>query len=159
MPDVTTELVPDRPVLSLLRRMRPDEMDTVIPAELRRLRAAAAQAGLVEEGPPFGIFHRPITEESDGPLEITLPVDDLADLTGEIRSYQLPGGWVANREAVGSETDFPQILALYDEVHSWITDAGRSPVGPPREVWHNAPGGSEPLRLTICWPYAGLALV
>jgi DNA-binding transcriptional MerR regulator len=27
-------------------------------------------------------------------------------------------------------------------------------VGPPREIWHNAPSDPEPLRLTISWPYA-----
>lgn len=153
MAAVTTTVVPDRPVLSVLRRMRPDEMATVIPAELVRLRAAAADAGLTETGRAFGIFHRPITDDSDGPLEITLPVDDLTDLTGDIRSYRLPGGAMATREAIGEETWFPAILARYDEVRSWITDAGRSPIGPPREIWHNSPHDSEPLRLTIAWPY------
>ena len=66
--------------------------------------------------------------------------------------------WPAARSRSGSprvaETDFPAILALYDEVHSWITDSGRTPVGPPREIWHNAPRDPEPLRLTISWPYA-----
>jgi hypothetical protein len=71
-----------------------------------------------------------------------------------VRSYRLAGGHVAERRAEGRETDFPDILALYDEVHTWITDSGRTPVGPPREIWHNAPRDPEPLRLTISWPYA-----
>ena len=73
---------------------------------------------------------------------------------GDLRSYRLAGGHVAERHAEGRETYFPDILALYDEVHTWITDSGRTPVGPPREIWHNAPADPEPLRLTISWPYA-----
>ena len=61
---------------------------------------------------------------------------------------------MAERLAEGRETDFPDILARYDEVHDWITASGRTPVGPPREIWHNAPSDPEPLRLTISWPYA-----
>jgi DNA-binding transcriptional MerR regulator len=154
MSDVSTTLEMDRPIVSVLRRMGPTDMENVIPQEVSRLREVAKEAGLSVVGDAFGIFHAPITDESDGPLEIALPVDALADLDGEVRSYRLPGGLLANRFAEGPETYFPEILTLYDEVHSWITDAGRTPVGPPREIWHNAPSDPEPLRLTIAWPYA-----
>jgi DNA-binding transcriptional MerR regulator len=154
MSHVSTALEVDRPVLSVLRRMRPEEMEALIPPEVGRLREVAAAAGLVVTGDAFGIFHAPVTDDSEGPLEITLPVDGLADLHGELRSYRLSGGLVANRYAEGPETWFPEILALYDEVHSWITEAGCIPVGPPREIWHNAPSDPDPLRLTISWPYA-----
>ena len=157
MPEPTIRIEGDRPVLSVLRRMRPDEMDDVITSEVDRLRTIAATAGLTVTGRPFGIFHGPITDDSNGPLEITLPVDGLlepAEADGDLRSYRLSGGQVAERFAEGRETDFPEILAVYDEVHAWITSSGRTPVGPPREVWHNAPRDPEPLRLTVSWPYA-----
>lgn len=157
MSQVANRLEVDRPVLSVLRRMSPPEMDTVITGEVGRLRKLAESWGLAVTGHPFGVFHAPVTDESDGPLEIVLPVDGLVDGDAnsvDVRSYRLPGGLVATRDAEGRETDFPEILALYDEVHSWITDAGRVPVGPPREIWHNSPGDPEPLSLTIVWPYA-----
>jgi DNA-binding transcriptional MerR regulator len=155
MTEPTTRTESDRAVLSVLRRMRPDEMDVVIAEQVDRLHGIAAAAGLTVTGPSFGIFHAPITDESNGPLEITLPVDGLTEtVDGDVRSYRLGGGPVAERFAEGKETDFPGILALYDEVHAWITSSGRTSVGPPREIWHNAPSDSEPLRLTISWPYA-----
>ena len=154
MSDVSTALEVDRAVLSTLRRMRPEEMEAVVPQEVGRLRKVAAAAGLVVTGDPFGIFHAPVTADSDGPLEVALPVDGLTDTDGAVRSYRLSGGLVASRYAEGRETWFPEILALYDEIHTWITEAGRVPVGPPRETWHNAPSDPEPLRLTISWPYA-----
>lgn len=160
MTEPSTRVETDRPVLSVLRRMRPDEMDEVISGEAHRLREIARTAGLTVTGDAFGIFHAPVTDDSDGPLEIAVPVDDLlgadaAPAAGDdVRGYRLAGGHVAERHAAGPETFFPEILALYDEVHSWITASGRTPVGPPREIWHNAPRDPEPLRLTISWPYA-----
>jgi DNA-binding transcriptional MerR regulator len=153
--EMATRVEPDRPVLSVQRRMRPDEMDQAITDQVDRLRTLAADAGLDVTGDPFGVFHGPVTNESDGPLEIALPVDGLTEVTdADVRSYRLTGGPVAERFAEGAETDFPEILALYDEVHAWITASGRTPVGPPREIWHNGPRDPEPLRLTISWPYA-----
>lgn len=155
MPEVTTDLVPDRPVISLLRRLRVEDIDQVISTSVTSLREAAHDTGLGVTGDPFGIFHGPVDTDSSGPLEICLPVDDLAELTGDVRSYRLSGGLVASRRAVGEETDFPAILTLYDELHSWISQGGHTPVGPPRETWHTTPDGPEPLSLTVSWPYAG----
>ena len=77
MTDLSTRVESDRAVLSVLRRMRPDEMDEVISGEAVRLREIARGAGLTVTGDAFGIFHAPVTEESDGPLEIAVPVDGL----------------------------------------------------------------------------------
>ena len=145
MSHVSTTLEGDRPVLSVMKRIRPGDMDNIITSTVGRLRQLAAAAGLTVNGDPFGVFHGPVTDDSDGPLEIVLPVDDLADTNDDVRSYRLPGGMMANRFAEGPATSFPEILRLYDELHSWITAAGRMPVGPPRETWHNLPTDPEPL--------------
>lgn len=154
MTEVTTTVLPDQPVLSVLRRFPVDIIDTVIYESLAELRAVAQEAGLSEEGEPFGIFHAPVTNDSQGPLEIVLPVNDLAETSGDLRSFRLAGGRFAQRRLVGPETDFPAILGYYDEVHSWIDRSGHTSVGPPREIWHNSPQGAEPLELTVAWPYA-----
>lgn len=153
MSAVETAWESDHPVLSVMRRMAPHEMDQIIHDEVARLRDLAAQGGLRPTGDPYGVFHAPVTDDSDGPLEIVLPVDGLMDVGGDARSYRMTGGQVARRRAEGRETDFPEILALYDEVYAWIAGSGFTPVGPPREVWHNSPRDDDPLRLTIVWPF------
>ncbi len=155
MSAVETAIEGDRPVLSVMRRMAPQEMDQIIHDGVHHLRQIAEGAGLQVTGDAFGVFHAPVTDDSDGPLEIVVPVDGLIDGADDVRSYRMTGGQVALRHAEGHETDFPEILALYDEVHAWITDAGRTPIGPPREIWHNSPRDDEPLRLTVAWPFAG----
>nr|WP_184220797.1 MerR family transcriptional regulator [Microbacterium marinum] len=154
MTTVQSRFEPDRAVVSVMRRVAPHDLDRVIQEEASALRKVAAEGGVAIAGDPFGIFHAPVTDDSDGPLEIVLPIDGLVDSAGDVRSYRLGGGSVATRLAEGAESDFPGILALYDEVHAWITDAGRTPTGPPREVWHTSPQSPEGLRLTITWPYA-----
>lgn len=155
MTEVTTIVLPDQPVLSVLRRLYVDVIEQVIVDSLAELRAVAETAGLAPAGEAFGIFHEPVTEESDGPLEIVLPVSGLvASTSADIRSYRLQGGRFAQRRLVGEETHWPAILGFYDEVHSWISRAGHTHVGPPREIWHNSPRDPEPLELTVAWPYA-----
>lgn len=61
----------------------------------------------------------------------------------------------ADRELQHREgTDFPAILAPDDEVCTWIEESGHTQVGPPREIWPNAPDGPDRLSRTISWPYA-----
>jgi DNA-binding transcriptional MerR regulator len=154
MSEVTTTLVPDSPVLTVLRRFQVDALDAVIARSVSELRTAADAAGLSVQGDPFGVFHAPIDSDSDGPLEIGIPTDSLASVEEDVRSYRLMGGRFACRSIAGPQTDWPAILGSYDEVCSWIDDSGHARVGPPRETWHTSPGGEEPLRLTISWPYA-----
>ena len=93
MSQVSTVLEHDRPVLSVLRRMHPHEMDVVITTEVARLREVAAAAGPSASGDAFGIFHAPITQRRErGPLEIVLPVDGLAISMDRIAAIGYPEG-------------------------------------------------------------------
>lgn len=152
--DVTETVDTGSCVLSALRRVEVSEIDEVISATLGELRAAAEEAGVAQTGDPFGIFHNPVTEDSDGPLEICLAVADVVPLTGDLRSYRLPGGRLACRRATGAQTDYPGILAVYDEVAGWVNGQGHQLVGPPREVWHSGPDAPDGLTLSVCWPFA-----
>lgn len=158
VPQVVASLEVDRPVLGVLVRVEPEDLDVVVPRELDRLRAVAAVAGLVATGDALGVFHAPVTEASSGPLEVVLPVDGLpradADPTGGVRGYRLTGGLVASRRAEGADAGFPRVLEVYDEVRAWITGRGGVPVGPPRETWHAVPGDAGAPALTVSWPYA-----
>ena len=136
MDNVTSTLDPERHLLSVMLRCTVRDLDDGIANRLERLHALARDNGLNIVGPPFGIFHREITEDSDGPLEVCLPVDSLTELSpgqmGEtVRSYRLAGGRYASVTVTGAETDFPAILAAYDQVCGWIEKAGNTRVGPP----------------------------
>lgn len=159
MENVTSVLEPERHLLSAMLRCTVKDLDDGIKNRLEELRALAKEHGLSVVGPPFGIFHREITEDSDGPLEVCLPVDSLAELpsgqaTDPVRSYRLAGGRYATVTVSGAETDFPAILAAYDQVCGWIEKAGATRVGPPHEIWHVLPWAAVPTKMTIAWPFA-----
>jgi hypothetical protein len=50
MSSVSTSLEVDRPVLSILMRMSPQDMEAVIPAQVRQLRDTATESGLQRDG-------------------------------------------------------------------------------------------------------------
>jgi DNA-binding transcriptional MerR regulator len=159
MENVTSVLEPERHLLSVMLRCTVRDLDEGIENRLERLHALARGNGLNVVGPPFGIFHREITEDSDGPLEVCLPVDGLTELSPgqgahSMRSYRLAGGRYATVTVSGAETDFPAILAAYDQVCGWIEKAGGTRVGPPHEIWHVLPWAAEPTEMTIAWPFA-----
>lgn len=159
MDNVVSVLEPERHLLSVMLRCTVRDLDDGIENRLERLHAVARAGGLAVAGPPFGIFHREITEDSDGPLEVCLPVDSLLETAAEpgadpVRSYRLAGGRYAQATVRGQDTDFPAILAAYDRVCGWIEASGGSRVGPPHEIWHVLPWDAEPTEMTIAWPFA-----
>lgn len=157
--NVMSVLEPERHLLAVMLRCTVRDLDEGIESRLRTLHAMALDRGLNVTGPPFGIFHGEITEDSDGPLEVCLPVDALAGIASDesadpVRSYRLAGGRYASVTVSGPETDFPAILAAYDRVCGWIESAGGTQVGPPHEIWHVLPWAAEATEMTIAWPYA-----
>lgn len=99
-----------------------------------RLHALAAQHGGVV-GPAFIIYHGEVNEESDGPVEVCVPIDG-AHRAGVDAAVRVEP---AHREAYTrirkSQVVFPQILAAYDAVDQWITTNGKEMAGAPREVY------------------------
>lgn len=159
MDNVNTVLEPERHLVSIMLRTFVDGLDTGMKQSLEQLRAFADAEGLAVTGDPFGIFHQEITPDSDGPLEVCLPVDRLAagapgTNDAPVRSYRLAGGRYASIRVSGAETAFPAILAAYDQTCSWVEEAGATAVGPPHEIWHVLPWADEPADMTVAWPYA-----
>lgn len=163
MSKVQRSIQPEQPVLSALLRTTVEALDEGMEATLAVLQERATASGVTVSGPAFGIFHAPISEESNGPLEVCLPIQELpAQLASgqsvthdpEVRAYALAGGSFASVEVSGAETSYPAILAAYDQACEWIESEGKQRVGRPREIWHVLPWAEEPARMTISWPYA-----
>jgi len=106
-----------------------------------RLVARADRCGGVSGG-RIVIFHGLVSADSDGPVEVCVPVahlpDDHADVAWRVEA--------AHHEAFIQVTkihfEFPAILSVYDQLARWFSASGRKRAGSPREVY--APG-VEPL--------------
>jgi DNA-binding transcriptional MerR regulator len=111
------------------------------PQAAARLTAHAVRCGGVA-GERFVIFHGMVTADSDGPVEVCVPVSHPPEDPAELAWRLEP----AHREAFISLTkeqfEPPAILSVYDKLARWVAARGRRPVGAPREVYRT---GIEPL--------------
>lgn len=127
------------------------ELDAYIGQSLDLLHKFVTEQGGASSGPPLGIYHGPISQTDDGPIEICLPASGAFTATGEISIRQLPGGRAAVVEVSGDYCAFPKILEAYDAAYDWIVSHGHEHAEAPREVWLGE-GSEGPFQ--IVWPYA-----
>jgi DNA-binding transcriptional MerR regulator len=109
-----------------------------------RLTASAARCGGVA-GERFVVFHGMVTADSDGPVEVCVPVSHPPEDPAELAWRVEP----AHREAFISVTkahfEVPAIFSINDQLARWLTAPGRRRAGAPREVYR---AGIEPLFAT-----------
>src|ERR1700728_235222 len=122
-----------------------------------RLTATAARCGGAA-GERFVIFHGIVTADSDGPVEVCVPVrhppQDPAELAWRVEP--------AHREAFIPVTrahfEIPAIWSIYDRLARWAAAPGRRRAGAPREVYRPeaeplfAPAGQQICDVAI--PFA-----
>jgi DNA-binding transcriptional MerR regulator len=135
MYDLQTRQVPEVRYASSARRVRIDDLEPFISATFSELGAEAAPA------PPFVLYHGPVNEEDDGPVEVCVPRAD-----GEGR---LPAGDVVFTAISGAQCHFPEILGAYEAVYSWTKQQGRESDGPPREIYVNGSGDALSMEIEL----------
>jgi DNA-binding transcriptional MerR regulator len=148
---VTSQKIPTQRVITRGGHIKVDRLDDYIVESLDLLKAQVAANGGKVNGTPMGIYHGPINNEDDGPLQVAVPVDAALKIGGEYEITDLAGGEFAVAEARGADCTFPAILGAYDAVAHWIRNQGREMVGSPREVWHE-PFGKK-AHMQIMWQY------
>jgi DNA-binding transcriptional MerR regulator len=112
--EVTTRDVPARRVMSIQRRQRGDQTDAFV-AEAKA--AFAAHLGDVAPTGPFTlIFHGPVNDQADGPIEAALGVTAEIEPTELIGIRTEPAHTEAYTTITKRQWDYPAILAAYDAV-------------------------------------------
>jgi len=122
--------VPEQLVLTEQRHVRVPELSEWLPATIGRLVGVAEAAGGLT-GPVLVIYHGEVNEDSDGPVEVCVPIAEASGSPSRVEP--------AHREAYAritkAQVEYPQILSAYDAVAQWIEREGRSVAGSPREVY------------------------
>lgn len=106
--------VPAYRLLSIQRRLRAPETDHF--ASQAKASFAEHLAGAEPTGPFMLIFHGPVNDESDGPLEAVLPCRDLIQPTDTIGVRTEPAHDEAYTTITKAQWAYPAILAAYDAV-------------------------------------------
>ena len=133
MYDVRTKQVGEQSYVSRTKRVLVGDLEPFIVDTFRAL-------GRDDAGEPgFVLYHGPVNNDEDGPVEVCVPTED--------GDRKLPAGEVAFTEISGEQCQFPQILGAYEAVYGWAREHGREPDGPPREIYLSS--DTDDLRMEI----------
>jgi DNA-binding transcriptional MerR regulator len=148
---VETKTMPAMRVVCIEKHITVDQLDSFIRESCGKLNAlVTVQKGKLV-GEPFGIYHGPINQEDDGPIQVCWQFEGQIDDSDEIAVQELPDGSFAYADARGKDCNFPAILGAYDAVCEWIVSQKYQLVGSPREVWYSGPGAEA--HMQIQWQY------
>jgi DNA-binding transcriptional MerR regulator len=153
---VATREVPAQAVLTEQRYVTSGELRWIREAGARLTEVAARHGG--PAGPRFVVFHGEVTEDSDGPVEVCVPIPaDAAGLAGSAVRHE-PAHTEAYIPVIRGHFEPPQILSIYDAARRWVREQGLLVTAPPREVYgypadldHGAP---DDLVCDVAVPYA-----
>jgi effector-binding domain-containing protein len=126
--------VPEQLVLTEQRNLLVKELPAWLPATIDRLVKAAQQHGGVA-APVFVVYHGQVNDESDGPVEVCVPVSPAQQSSMDLPTRQEPAHREAYTRITKAQVQFPEILSAYDAVGQWLGSHGVSMAGSPREVY------------------------
>jgi hypothetical protein len=153
---VATREVPEQVVLTEQRYVRSGELGWIREAGARLTAVAGRHGG--PAGPRFVVFHGEVSEDSDGPVEVCVPVAATAVDPAAVAVRREPAHTEAYIPVVRGHFEAPQILSVYDAARRWVRERGLLVTAPPREVYrypadldHGAP---DDVMCDVAVPYA-----
>ncbi len=138
-------------IASISKHITVAELDATIRDSLAALGQFVETQHGQTAGEPFGIYHGPINETENGPIEVCWPVNGKVTAVGDIVVKELPATKAASVTVRNEMCDFPHILKAYDAAYDWIQANGYEMADSPREVWWTAPGPDA--KMEIVWPF------
>jgi DNA-binding transcriptional MerR regulator len=155
MYEVKQRDVPDQVVLNEQRHVFVGELQTWLPEAMDRVvKVAQAFGGVV--GPGFAIYYGEVSEDSDGPVEVCVPIGGPLESGAAASMRREPAHREAYVRITKAQVAYPQILSAYDAVAQWLSANGLT-AGPPREVYFAdfAAAGPTDEVCDIAFPIAG----
>ncbi|MCY9784308.1 MerR family transcriptional regulator [Nocardiopsis sp. EMB25] len=142
-PRVSSRDVAAQPFVS--RTVRTTAAD--LPLHVERAAAELAQragAAVDRSGPLVIVYHGEVSWESDGPVEVRVPVTGRSSADGVE-----PAGAELFVDVPYGEVQFPTILRAFDAVRDAATHHTRRPSGSPREIYLDG----DPFRCQVAQRY------
>jgi effector-binding domain-containing protein len=132
---VQSRSVAEQSVLSIRKPIRVKQLPHFIGDSIEALVAAIGSSGGARSGPPFVIYHGPVDEAADGPVEVCVPYDGNVSPTAGLEARIEPPHDEAFTTISKAEVEFPGILKAYGDVEAWLEAAQLEIAGAPREVY------------------------
>lgn len=153
--EVKVRDVPEQRLLTLEERTLVDALDTVIERNAKALYQHVESLG-VKAGPMTVIFHGHVSMDSDGPVEVCVPVHGPVEPFGSARVRLEPARQEAFVRVPRKAFDFPDILQAYDSVDAWLRVNGKVCAGSPREVYFSTWGAhaADDPACDVAYPFS-----
>lgn len=138
--EVVIKDIPTQQIVSITRRHTVNGLGKQEEQDIGTLFGLAGEQGAQTLGAPFGIYHGPVSETEDGPVETCVAISGRVEVKDNIEAKQLEGGKAACVAIKGDQCHYPELLGAYDVAADWIQKNGYETVGSPREIWYTGPG-------------------
>lgn len=143
--EVATRTVSGAALLTSTRHTPAKELPEVIQENASRLFSLAEDRG-GSTGQLIVIYHGQVGWESDGPIEVCVPIKE------RDRAHRIePERQELFTRVPDEDVQFPRILAAFEAVQQRATQLDLKPVGPPREVYEPVAGVAIP-RCEVALP-------
>lgn len=127
--EVSLRTVTECAVLTSTRHTSARDLPDVIRSSAARLFQLAEGRGGASGG-PFVIYHGQVGWESDGPIEVCVPLHDAT------RAHRLEAKHLQLfTQVLAEDVQFPRILTAFEAVQARARQLGLLPAGPPREIY------------------------
>lgn len=134
MYEISERDVPEQLFLTEQRHVLVQDLPEWLATSIGRLTESAEAFG-GQTGPTTVIYHGEVNEDSDGPVEVCVPIARDRDVAGDVPSRLEPAHGEAFTRITKAQVEFPQILSAYEAVDSWIRSEEKTLTGSPREVY------------------------
>ncbi|HEY3248470.1 MAG TPA: MerR family transcriptional regulator [bacterium] len=153
---VKTRQTPAGQAVGIMQDVYVKDLDPFINEAFARLFRYVAAHDIPVAGPGMVIYHGEVNDDSNGPVEVCLPVErGSLEPSGDIGLIDLPAGTEAYTTVTREQTHFPEILGAYDALHTWIKHHNRKTAASPREIYfadESQAGPNDPF-CDVAWPY------
>lgn len=143
--DVSVKNAPAQWVASWTTRTSLSVIGTDIGRGFAAVVGALEVQGHQPAGMPFIVYHDVIDEQTDGTIEICVPVppamSQAAGAEGDAECKEVPAATVASTTHRGP---YDEISPAYHTLTGWIVEHGHQHAGPPREIYLNDPQTAIP---------------
>ena len=154
--EVSITKVAPQPIAAVKLQTSLKQIANSIQTGFGKLMQGLGRSGVTASGAPFIVYHDVIDEETDGHIEICVPVAAALAPDPDVYGRELEGGEMATTVHHGP---YQQIGPAYHTITSWIAENGYEIAGPPRETYLNDPRqvAAEELLTRVEYPICGAA--
>jgi DNA-binding transcriptional MerR regulator len=130
--DIQTRTMPGRELVAITRHVHADAAGRFFSDAFARLRAAGPGLEGIA-GCPFVVYYGEVSDDSDGPVELCRPVA-AAPAGPDLDARTEPSHEEVFIRVARKDMGWPTLAPAVDALEAWISEHGRVPAGPWRQV-------------------------